>query len=139
MKIANKIKNNKLKEIYIKNIKQDEYKYENECDFIKEEVNVEKTDNSNNIKDSNNLNNSDDNKIINSNLLLTKRQSNDYNELNVKNNKYQQIEKNYLGKIKKFFIFYIMKKSDLDPDIQWPDNIVFGSRKYYLMKKNIFN
>ena len=30
-----------------------------------------------------------------------------------------------------------MKKSDLIPDIHWPENIIFGSRKYYLMNKKI--
>ena len=102
------LKDNQLKEIYIKNIKQ-------------EGINIQNTDNSNNINDNNNVNNSYDNKNRESNSLLTKRQFNKYNELYNKNNNYEQIEKINLGKIKKFLIVYNMKKSDLVPDIQWPE------------------
>ena len=40
-----------------------------------------------------------------------------------------------MGKINKFMLNYYLKHSEIDSNIKWPENLYYGSRKYYMMNK----
>jgi len=64
--------------------------------------------------------------------IISKRQFNDvetFNEQNIEN------YPNNKGKIKKFMLSYTYGYCETDKNIKWPENLYFGSRKYYLMNK----
>ena len=72
------------------------------------------------------------------NNIITKKE---LTEKNLKDNKLENLEEPNKSKINKFMLIYDMKTVLTDNSIKWPVNLIYGTKKYYLMnkKKDIVN
>ena len=64
--------------------------------------------------------------------IISKRQFNDveiFNDQNIENYPGDK------GKVEKFMLSYTYGYCEADKNIKWPENLYFGSWKYYLMNK----
>ena len=120
------INNSDFKNQILENINLKEvYEYQNELNFEGYDSD-EKDKKIDEIVDENNK----DNK----NKLISKRQLSDIEPIKEKND-YKDKEKS-IYKIKDYMINYNFEYSDLDKKIKWPKNVLFGSKKFYVMNKS---
>ena len=125
------IKINKMDSKYITNFKnEDIVKFNNIIESLEKNND---NDQEGNFKD---IENPKENNSINN--IITKKE---LTEKNLKDNKLENLEEPNKSKINKFMLIYDMKTVLTDNSIKWPVNLIYGTKKYYLMnkKKDIVN
>ena len=120
-KCEENLNKNPNKDNFLKNfVNKNNYIYKNELDY----------ENSNNPQEKDKLiSNLEENKNI------SFKSKNDLKFEKDKSNINSNIIKKNMGKISKFLLIYDIEKSANNKEINWPINILFGSRKYYMMTK----